>query len=160
MSFVSYKTSRIKTYYNFFFYYLYRYHRIFFGSLIWRGRKLWAFNFFVKIKYNLKLKERLESNILFLFSLLKITPNILLFPYKMGGRIEGVPLPISWKKKLTYSTKWIIKLLKDKHHKVKLNDVVDVMISAIYNGGMSFKHKMLKYNECVANRFLIKYFKY
>jgi hypothetical protein len=59
----------------------------------------------MKVKYNLKLKEGLDPNLIFFFSLFKITPNILLFPYKLGGRIEGVPLPISWRKKLTYSTK-------------------------------------------------------
>jgi hypothetical protein len=61
---------------------------------------------------------------------------------------------------LTYSTKWVIKLLKDKNHKLKLHDVVDVMSSALYNTGLSFRYKILKYNECIANRFLIKYFRY
>jgi len=37
----------------------------------------------------------MEPNLVFFFSLIKITPNILLFPYKIGGKVEGVPLAIS-----------------------------------------------------------------
>jgi hypothetical protein len=56
---------------------------------------LWAFNFFRRIKYELKHKEKIEPNLIFFFALIKITPNILLFPYKVGGKVEGVPMAIS-----------------------------------------------------------------
>lgn len=144
---------------NFLPYYLFRYHRIFFGSLICRGRKIWAFNFMLNLKYKLKLKEEFDPNLIFFFAMVKITPNVLLFPYKLGGKLQGVPLPISLNKKLTYATKWVIKLLRDKHRRLKLSDLVDVLISAIYNKGLSYKKKIKSYNEGFENRFLIRYFK-
>jgi hypothetical protein len=42
---------------------------------------------------------------IFLFALIKITPTILLCPYKIGGKKEGVPLPISINKKMTFVAK-------------------------------------------------------
>lgn len=95
MNYIHYKYLIRKSNYNFFVYFFFRYHRIFFGSLIFNGKKLWAFNFFNKIKTSLKKKEKIEPNLIFFFSLIKITPNVLLFPYKIGGKVEGVPLAIS-----------------------------------------------------------------
>jgi len=100
-----YKLYKKKQTYNFFNYYLYRYNRIFIGSLIKRGRKIWAFNFFLKFKYELKKLEKFDPNMIFLFALIKITPTILLCPYKIGGKKEGVPLPISINKKMTFVAK-------------------------------------------------------
>lgn len=95
MAYMHYKNLTRKKTYNFFVYFFFRYHRIFFGSLIFQGRKLWAFNFLNNLKFQLKLKEKLEPNLVFFFSLVKITPNVLLFPFKIGGKVEGVPLAIS-----------------------------------------------------------------
>jgi hypothetical protein len=53
----------------------------------------------------LKKLEKFDPNIIFLFSLLKITPTILLCPYKIGGKNEGIPLPISINKKMTFVAK-------------------------------------------------------
>jgi len=49
----------------------------------------------MKLKFDLKIKEKIEPNLIFFFSMIKITPNVLLFPYKLGGKIQKVPLPIS-----------------------------------------------------------------
>lgn len=46
--------------YEFHPYVWYRNHRLFFHSLIFRGRKLWAFNFFVQLKYELKVRENVD----------------------------------------------------------------------------------------------------
>lgn len=140
-------------------YYLFRYNRIFFGSLISRGRKIWAFNFMLKLKYKLKIKEQFDPHWIFFFAMIKLTPNVLLFPYKLGGKLQGVPLPISLNKKLTYATKWVIKLLRDKYRKLILSDLVNVLVGALYNKELSYKKKMKSYNEGFENRFLIKYFK-
>jgi len=136
-----YKLTKRKNYCNFFTYYFFRYHRIFFGSLIFNGRKLWAFNFFSKLKYDLKIKEHIDPNLIFFFAMIKITPNVLLFPYKLGGKVQGVPLPISWHKKLIFATKWVIKLLRDKYRIIKLVDVSEIILSAIYDKGLAIKKK-------------------
>jgi len=157
--YINYKNLKRKINYNFFVYFFFRYHRIFFGSLIFCGKKLWAFNFFNKIKYELKQKEHIEPNLIFLFALVKITPNVLLFPYKIGGKTEGVPLAISWQKKLIFATKWVIKLLKDKYKRVKLNDIVDILQSAIYSKGLAIRKKFYFNYLSTTNRYLIRYFK-
>jgi len=108
----NYKSEKKNFVFNFFTYIFFRYHRIFFGSLIWRGRKLWAFKFFSKIKYELKLKEVIEPNYLFFLSLIKISPNVLIFPYRIGGKFQGVPLPISWYKKNNIWNKMSNKIIK------------------------------------------------
>jgi hypothetical protein len=47
------------------------------------------------LKYGLKLKERVEFHVVFLLSLLNMTPLILLSYLKIGGVNQGVPLDIS-----------------------------------------------------------------
>ena len=58
----------------------YRYHKLFFHSLITKGNKLRAFNLFIDLKQNLKLKENIDPFYVFLVAMIKITPEILLFP--------------------------------------------------------------------------------
>lgn len=80
-------------------FYFFKYHCCLFGSLIKHGKKFRAFTFFNKLKYELKLKENIEPNIIIFLAMLKLTPSVLLFPIKVGGQLQKVPLPISWKKK-------------------------------------------------------------
>jgi hypothetical protein len=49
----------------------------------------------LKLKHGLKLKENIEFHIIFIFSLLNITPHIILSYLKIGGVNQGVPLVIS-----------------------------------------------------------------
>jgi hypothetical protein len=49
----------------------------------------------LKLKYELKKKENMEFHLIFIFSFLKITPNIVLSYLKIGGAKQGVPLSIS-----------------------------------------------------------------
>jgi len=49
----------------------------------------------LNLKYELKLRENFEFHISFLFSLLNITPHIILSYLKIGGAKQGVPLAIS-----------------------------------------------------------------
>jgi ribosomal protein S7 len=128
--------------------------------MIWRGRKLWAYNFMLNLKYELKLKENFEFHISFLFSLLNITPHIILSYLKIGGAKQGVPLAISWKKKITYAIKWMRIALKNKHKKIKLKFLLEELIMSIYNKGLTFNQKKRTYIEGFSNRFLLKRFKY
>jgi hypothetical protein len=49
----------------------------------------------LRLRYELKLKENIEFHLIFIFSLLNITPNIILSYLKIGGAKQGVPLAIS-----------------------------------------------------------------
>lgn len=157
--YINYKLLKKKNWIKFFNFHFYRYHRIFFGSLIFKGNKINAFNLFNKLKNLLKLNFNKDPNFLFLLSLSQITPNVLLFPLKIGGKLQGVPLPISWKKKWTYTTKWIIKLLREKSRIVKLKELNDFLILSIFNKGLFIKKKLLFNNISNKNRYLMKFFK-
>jgi ribosomal protein S7 len=87
------------------FYYWFKYHQLFFHSLIWRGRKLFAFNFFIKVKQELKLREESDPSLVLFVALLKITPEVILFPQRRAGVVHMVPMPITIKKQITYSIK-------------------------------------------------------
>jgi hypothetical protein len=78
----NYKIKFRKKEYNFLNFYIYRYNRIFLGFLIKRGRKIWAYNFLRKLKYRLKIKEKFDPSLIFFFSLVKLSPVVLLCPYK------------------------------------------------------------------------------
>jgi len=156
----NYKIKFRKKEYNILNFYIYRYHRIFLGFLIKRGRKIWAYNFMRKLKYNLKLKEKFDPSLILFFSLVKIAPAVLLCPYKWGGSIEGVPLPISANKKMTFSLKWTIKLLREKWNRLAMDDLVKSLVEALYEKGISYKTRMYYQNSSIKNRFLIKYYKW
>lgn len=89
--------------YDYFTYLWYRSTRLFFQSLIFKGHKLWAFKFFLNLKSELKQREMIEPFWLFLIGFMKIMPDILLFPRKLGGRIQGIPLPINERKQYTFT---------------------------------------------------------
>jgi hypothetical protein len=51
------------------------------------------------------LKEEIDPFLIFFAAMLKITPDVLLFPFRRGVDIFMVGLPISIRKQITYSTK-------------------------------------------------------
>jgi hypothetical protein len=65
---------------DFYFHNWFCYHISFFGSLIFHGKKLSAFGFFLRLKYELKLRELNDPYLIFLVAMMKVTPKILLRP--------------------------------------------------------------------------------
>lgn len=156
----NYKKINYKNFNKFLTFLFYKYQRVFFASLIWKGKKLITYNIMLNIKQKIKLIENNEFHIVFLFSLLNITPNILLSYLKIGGNKQGVPLAISWKKKITFAIKWIKKAIIDKFKKIKLNSLINEIINLNYNKGLSIQFKKKAYIEGLSNKFLLKKFKY
>lgn len=155
--FINSKNQKYSRRFDYHAYLWFRYHKLFFGSLIFRGRKLWAFNFFLRLKYELKIREGIDSFWVFLVAVMQITPDMLLFPKKMGGAIHYVPMPIGERKQYTFAIKWIIKLLRDKNN-LTLDEVASTLVNAIYQEGLSYNFKLDYYNRGMANRHLIRYF--
>lgn len=114
-----------------FLYIWYKYHSHFFHSLISRGRKIWAFNFFIKVKYELKKSESIDPLLIFFVAITNITPEVLLFPLKLGGVTSEVAMPITIRKQIIFSTKWVIKLLKDKYSILKVITVTNILLDSI-----------------------------
>jgi small subunit ribosomal protein S7 len=133
-----------------------RYHRLFFGALIFRGRKLAAFNMFMNIKYQLKLRESYDPYFIFYVAMLKITPEVFLVTLPLGSVKYGVPLPITEIKKISFAVKWIVKLLKNKNSKVTVKTITDLLIASVYSKGDAIKKKEEIYKIARLNRHLVK----
>jgi ribosomal protein S7 len=111
------------------------------------------------IKQGLKFREKFDPFLIFLVSMMKITPNIVLISHKKSGIIHGVPFPISARKQITFSVKWVLKLLKDSDRVVKVSRIIDLLISSIYNRGISIKRKKEVYRNALRNRHLIGFYR-
>jgi hypothetical protein len=139
--------------------YWFNFHNFFFQSLVFRGRKIFAFNFFLKVKELLKHREHFDVFFIVLAAFTRITPCIVLLALKRGGRIHWMPSFITEIKKLIYTVKWVVKLLKDEKRIVTVTSVVDLLVSAIYFGGPAFVHKRAFYNSSLESRHFLKFFK-
>jgi len=140
---------------NYYWQLCFRYHAIFFGSLVFSGKKLKAFKIFALVKQGLKIKESANPYRIFLVSLMMVTPNIHLFPLKLGGRAVGVPLAISEKKKVALGVRLIIKLLKEHMLSLSVNAMVDLLSSSIYGKGIAYERKLALYKNGSRNRHLL-----
>jgi len=123
--------------------------------LIYAGRKLYAFNFLLKIKQGLKLKELKDPIKIFLVSLMMVSPNIYLLSLKLGGRSVGVPLPITEKKKISLGVKFIVKLLKQKFSSLSVRLLVDTLVTSIYGKSLAIERKINVYKTSSQNRHLL-----
>jgi len=75
--------------------------------------------------------------------MMRITPQVILSFVRMGGRKQGIPCPISLRKKVTFATKFVIKLLrdKDKSRHVTIKALVKLLCASLYNKGEAIKKK-------------------
>jgi ribosomal protein S7 len=145
--------------YNFYQQLWFNYHHVFFGSLIFKGKKAKAFNTFLQIKKGLKFKENFDPFLVFLVAMMKITPSLVLLPIRKAGSTHGVPFPINQRKQITFAVRWAIKLLKDNHRIFKVSTIVDLLVSAIYNRGLAIQKKKELYKISMQTRHLIKFFR-
>jgi len=51
------------------------------------------------------LRENIDPLLVFFVALLKITPDVILFPFRRSGAVNMVPMPITIKKQITFATK-------------------------------------------------------
>jgi small subunit ribosomal protein S7 len=107
----------------------------------------------------LKKNEGIDPLFIFFVAITNIAPEVLLFPLKKAGIINQVPMPISNKKQIIFSTKWIIKLLKDKYSILNLKSVSDLLIDSLHNNGYAIDKKRAAHLLAKNNRYLLKFFK-
>lgn len=99
------KRRSFRAYLNLFSHLLFRYHNLFFGRLITKGKKIRAFNKFVELKKILKDKESVDPLLIFLVAMINITPIIFARPLKLGAQVHGVPTPIREAKQVSFAVK-------------------------------------------------------
>ena len=148
-----------KVWYNFYIQIWFKYHSLFFGSLIINGKKLTAFFQFLKIKQGLKLRESYDPYFLFLVALMRATPNLVLMPIRLGGSSQGVPMPITEKKRIIFGVKWSLKILKEKKIGFSVNNIVDILLSSIYSKSVAIEKRTSVHKAGSRNRHLLKFFK-
>lgn len=143
---------------NYYDYLWFCYHSKFYGSLITHGRKATAFRFLSQVKSIWKSREFFDPSYLFLVAMLQITPKVLIVPKRLGASFQGVPFPLSFRKRVTFAVKWTTKMLKDKQGHVNTKSLVDLLHNSLYNRGEAFERKRLFHRQAVTNRFLIQRF--
>jgi ribosomal protein S7 len=68
-----------------------------------RGLKLRAFNFFLKIKKELKVREDFDPSFVFLISMINITPSLMIKHVERRGVLYKIPFPVLYWKKIILS---------------------------------------------------------
>jgi len=139
-------------------YFWYRTSRLLCQSLIFNGKKLGAFKLFFNLKNELKERELIDPFWLFIIGFMKIMPDIWLFPRKLGGRIQSIPLPIHEWKQYTFTIKWLIRPIRDTQS-LSIAALADSLISAIYEQGLAFEEKLSVYQISTDNRHLLRFLK-
>jgi len=139
---------------------LYSYSNLFYKVILKRGRKIWAYKFLLKIFFYLKRLENFNPTYIFLVAMLKISPKVMLKSLKLGVNTKMIPAPISIKNQMSFSVKWIIKLIRDQKRRVTVDEIGDLLLWALENKGASWRKKVLTYKIAIENRYLLKkYFK-
>ena len=72
-----------KPWYNYYIQLGFRYHNLFFCSLISKGKKLKAFQFFLLLKSSLKTRENNDPYNVFVIALMNITPQVFLRVFRL-----------------------------------------------------------------------------
>lgn len=96
---------------------------------------------------------------IFLISMIKVSPSVWLVPLKRSGIIQGIPFPITIRKRVTFAVKWIVKLLKDSNGVVTVSKIVELLVSSIYGRGATITKKKMYYFTGISNRGLLKFYK-
>jgi len=107
----------------------------------------------------LKKSESIDPLLIFFVAITNITPEVLLFPLKLGGVTSEVAMPITSRKQIIFATKWVIKLLRDKYSILKVMTVTNILLDSIRNVGLGVEKKEFIHKIAKNNRFLMKYFK-
>jgi ribosomal protein S7 len=79
-------------------------------------------------------------------------------PLKRGGETVAVPLPLNRQRQISFSVKWVLKLLKDNNQVVKVSQVTDMLIASLYNRGRSFEKKQETYLKSKKYKNFIRFF--
>lgn len=132
----------------------------FINSLIWRGKKLTAENFFVSVLVELKALTALNPLEVFYFSILSLRPLVFLRPVKVGSVTYKTPSPISPHHRRLYAIKFLLQSVKDSRGLVTAGRI-GLTLNAIYlaEKNTAIDKKFNLYKEAMDNRSFIRLLK-
>lgn len=144
--------------YNLFLQHWYNFHHLFFGSLIFRGRKIAAYNMILDIKFLMKKQEKCDPFLIFLVCFLRMQPQVLIVSIRKRGVLNEVPFPITPRKQLGLTIRWLISILKNNNKCLKAENIAKMLISSIYNEGAFANKKSEFHRLSISNRDIIRRF--
>ncbi len=138
---------------------LFNFHRLLFGTLIFRGRKLAAFNMMIDIRHKVRQSKhpKFKGPVGFLFiSFMWMRPLILLVSIRKRGVVSEVPFPITPRKQLSLTMRWLITSVKSGNKSLKTDSIAKMLISSIVGEGAVVNKKSEVHKLSFSNRDLIR----
>lgn len=125
----------------------------FINSLIWRGCKVTAENFFVSILFSLKAVNSSSPIEVFYYSILSLRPLVSLRLVKVGSVTYRTPAPISTHHRRFYAIKFLLHSSKDSRGLVTVQRITDTLNRIFFSEkNAATDKKMAVYREAIANR--------
>ena len=136
-------------------------YRLFFlGKMNFRGRKLAAFNFIIKLKFFLKMREEgYDPSFIFTIAFINLTPLFFVRNIWMGNVSKSLPFPLFEEKKFSFAVMYFFRFIKQKYGVIKIEDLVELLISSLYKRGPVYEQKIELYKKSMENRHLLGFLK-
>lgn len=125
----------------------------FINSLIWRGRKVTAENYFAHILFSIKNNSSFSPLSVFYYAMSSLRPMVFLRPVRIGSVSYRAPAPISGHRQRMYAIKFVMQSARDSRGSITL-DRVGALLYAVYVGNKNpaSDKKFSFYEEALDNR--------
>lgn len=126
------------------------------SSFLKKGNKAQALKLLSNLKYKLKVDTKVDSNLLFLITLLNSLTKLHFIKKKRGGSIKEVPIPISYKRQVGFIVKILKRLSKSKRtFNPNINNTASLIFLTNRNKGPLISRKYRSYRKAFDNKFLL-----
>lgn len=128
----------------------------FLTSIIWRGKRLYAENFFLELLFLLKQNSVFYHFDVFYYSFLNLRPMLTLQLVKVGSTSVGAPSPISERKRRLKAIRFMLLSVKAELGYISLKNLIN-LIMLIYLGkaNLASQRKFDLYAEGINNLFYV-----
>jgi ribosomal protein S7 len=121
-----------------------------------KGNKACALKLLNNLKYILKKNTKVDSNLLFLITLLNSLTKFHFIKKKRGGSLKEIPIPISYKRQSGFIIKNLIRLsLSKRTFNPSVNNLALLIFLTNRNKGPLIYRKYRLYKKAIDNKFLL-----
>lgn len=140
--------------------YYYNLHSIFLKKLLScflkKGKKAYASKLVNNLKWILKKKTKIDSNLLFVITLLNSLTSFYFIKKKKGGSLKEIPMPITYKRQSAYIIKILKRITMSKRtFNPSLRNVTLLILLTCKNKGPLIARKYKNYRKAFDNKFLL-----